>query len=555
MNPRSIARRMAALLLLNASVPVLAEPAGVLDPTFATDGKQTVAFNLEGSPSSLVKYDDDMRAMAMAPGGRIYLAGILRRAINNYAVGVSRLRHDGTPDPAFGTNGRVVIDVVDGENAVLAATVQPDGKLLVAGWVKASGETNASTLVCRIRTSGSLDPSFGTPQTPGCRIFAASTSQFSQAVLVQRDGRIVLAVRRNAVGTMLMRLRSDGSDDATFGVGGTALLSGQFSDSGLLSIDQMPDGDLVAAGYTRRNSFDEDDVLLFRVDEHGSPEETFGAGGAKVITVNAGSSVNRRGDFATRVHALADGSLVATGLVESDNNPGVDPARSYKMLALRLEPDGELDNTFGGGIRLYDPCLAPCSSASFDSVVLPDGRIVLGGWMRDPTTYASEFLAMRLLPNGDPDEPFGEYSAGVASIDFALVAPNVSVDSAERIALDGARLVLAGTATVPTAGDSPSVDTDFAVARLDHGLDQTFFEVSSESLGNGTLSPAEQQIVKHSDHVDFELIPAPGHMIRTIQGCDGALYGKVYTTGPIVADCTVTATFKPKAFPLFLDGF
>lgn len=550
MNSCSLVRRTAALLALSASVPVLAAPAGVLDTAFDSDGKQTIAFDIGGYNN------DEVTAMALAPGGRIYLAGILRRTISNYAIGVSRLRYDGTIDSAFGTDGRVVIDVVDGKSVVLSAAIQPDGKLLFVGWTEATGETKASMLICRTLTNGDLDTSFGNQQTPGCRIFSAPTGQFSQAVLVQPDGRIVVAMRRYPDGVMLLRLEPDGSDDTSFGVAGTALLGGQFGDSGLLSIDRMSDGDLVAAGYTRINAFDEADVLLFRVDEHGEPDETFGGGGAKVITINAGSSAGRRGEYATRVHALADGTVIATGLLESDNNPDFSSYRSHMLFALKLAQDGELDASFGGGVVLHDPCLTPCSSESADSVVLPDGRIVLAGVHSDVTTpLASEFLAMRLLPNGDPDPDFGEYSAGVASIDFALVDNSVSDDRAERIALDGARLVLGGTAVVPSANDDQSVDRDFAVVRLDHGLDQTFFQVSSESLGNGTLSPDAQQNVTHSDHVDFELTPAPGYRIATVEGCDGALYGKVYTTGPIVADCTVTATFELKPDPMFSDSF
>lgn len=99
-------------------MPALAAPAGALDPTFGIDGKHTIGFDIGGYNN------DEVTAMALAPGGRIYLAGILRRTIsNNYAIGVSRLRHDGALDSAFGTEGRLVMDVVDGENVVLAAAI------------------------------------------------------------------------------------------------------------------------------------------------------------------------------------------------------------------------------------------------------------------------------------------------------------------------------------------------------------------------------------------------------------------------------------------------
>ncbi|MBB5207656.1 hypothetical protein [Chiayiivirga flava] len=545
-------RTATAVFALGACCAAHAVPSGTLDPTFDADGMQTTAFDLAGTLVDTFGNDDDLTALTMAPGGRMYLTGLVRREGADIAIGVTRMRYDGAIDPAFGDGGRVVLDVVQGRNAALATALQQDGKLLVAGWALATGETTNRTLLCRLLPSGTPDSTFGDPETPGCRLFGAN--QAAHALYVQQDGRIVVAADRKSVGSLLLRLEPDGSDDETFGDNGTALLTGAYADSGLVSIDVAPNGDLIAAGRVRLDPDDEDDVLLFRVDPNGAPNEAFGADGAKVIAINAGSSPGRKDDVATRVHALSDGSLLVTGYVSSDNNPDAGPALSHTLLALKLGPDGELDPSFDGGIRLYDPCATACSSESRDSVVLPDGRIVLAGFTRTPTSESSDFLALQLSPTGDADPGFGN-GQGVASVDFALIDEDLSADRAQQVALDGARLVLAGSAVLPPIDPNPWAQTDFAVARLDHGLDTTFFDVSVDIAGNGTSTPPGAQDVTHSDHVEFDLTPAPGEMIVSAEGCGGALYGSVYTTGAIVADCTITVVFGQKPAALFADGF
>jgi len=69
--------------------------------------------------------------------------------------------------------------------------------------------------------------------------------------------------------------------------------------------------------------------------------------------------------------------------------------------------------------------------------------------------------------------------------------------------------------------------------------------------GNGSVTPSTPQSVPDGDTIAFTLTPDPGYEIDTVTGCSGALVGNVYTTGPITADCTVSASFRltPVAAP------
>jgi len=437
--------------------------------------------------------------------------------------------------------------------------LQADGKLLVAGWAKESNGPH-KPLVCRFRTDGSRDDSFGDEATPGCRLIAGPTASFAYNVFVQDDGRIVLGATQTQIGALLLRLNADGSDDTEFGDGGRITLPAPLMSSGFLDVNQMPDGDLIAVGYTNVAEEQSNDVLLFRVErEDGSPDESFGPGGIKVFNIDVGLSANRRSDVATNVHLLAGGSLLVTGTSRTGETPS-DPNLSYRPFALKLLPNGDLDLNFGGGIRVYGPCptfLFECSVEAFDSAVLPDGPFVIAGEYRYVGSEASDFFAMRLLPDGSPDNSFGPNNIGqeaTALVNFALVEPQLSRDNAQAVALDGERVLVAGWATVPPAGNNPGPTADFAIARLDHGLATNHVVTPDPGFG-GALSPADAQQVLDSDHVDFAIQPQPGYQLASIEGCGGAVYGNVYTTAAIVGDCSVVATFELKPLPLFADGF
>lgn len=74
------------------------------------------------------------------------------------------------------------------------------------------------------------------------------------------------------------------------------------------------------------------------------------------------------------------------------------------------------------------------------------------------------------------------------------------------------------------------------------------FTVTPVAGPGGSLDPSTPQAVPQGQTVDFEAIPDPGFAIDTVTGCGGTLVGTTYTTGPITADCTVTATFVATTF-------
>ncbi len=189
-------------------------PAGVLDPTFGTGGKATLAFDLGGD-----KYDT-LDTLLLQPDGRIVLAGSAQLTStgtgSNYDFVVARLTESGAPDPTFGGAGRATIPFDlggSGYDTIYSAALQPDGKILLSGGVitTAMGEDIA---VVRLTSAGALDPSFG---TGGKSTFGLNLGGFNNdaglGVVVQPDGRIVVgggtSLTSGALGAAVIRLLGD----------------------------------------------------------------------------------------------------------------------------------------------------------------------------------------------------------------------------------------------------------------------------------------------------------------------------------------------------------
>ena len=61
----------------------------------------------------------------------------------------------------------------------------------------------------------------------------------------------------------------------------------------------------------------------------------------------------------------------------------------------------------------------------------------------------------------------------------------------------------------------------------------------------GTIVPSTPQTVDEGDTIAFTVTANAGFAIGSVTGCGGSLVGNTYTTAPITADCTVTASFNP----------
>jgi hypothetical protein len=72
---------------------------------------------------------------------------------------------------------------------------------------------------------------------------------------------------------------------------------------------------------------------------------------------------------------------------------------------------------------------------------------------------------------------------------------------------------------------------------------------ASVSGGNGSVDPVSQPVTAGAT-ATINAIPASNYNVATMSGCGGTRSGNVFTTGPVTANCTVTATFSTAPSPV-----
>ena len=153
---------------------------GSPDTTFGGDGKLTTDF----SP-----YPDVAFAVAIQGDGHIVVAGGARLLpYPNPTWALARYDTDGSLDTSFGGDGKVTTDFTRGDDDAYSMALQADGKIVVAGQ---AALRNAKFALARYGTDGSLDPTFGADGKLVTNITPGYDSAFQ--VVIQPDGKIVAA--------------------------------------------------------------------------------------------------------------------------------------------------------------------------------------------------------------------------------------------------------------------------------------------------------------------------------------------------------------------------
>ena len=140
---------LAGVTIANGQNPTRAafavyKPDGSLDKAFAGTG--TLALEPDALSTAL--------GVLVQPDGRIVAAGASNQADPRMVV--VRLTRDGKPDGTFGAAGRATADF-EGQDHFAAVALAPDGRILLAG----TAADGAVLTAARLTATGSLDGSFG----------------------------------------------------------------------------------------------------------------------------------------------------------------------------------------------------------------------------------------------------------------------------------------------------------------------------------------------------------------------------------------------------------
>jgi uncharacterized delta-60 repeat protein len=299
------------------------------------------------------------------------------------------------------------------------------------------------------------------------------------------------------------------------------LLSGGFGDHGFTHVDfpgvtdgstalpdviaAAPDGKFYAGGGLYWSTID---GAIARFNADGSPDTTFGDGGTVRLSV-----LNQ--DFVTvdRMLVQSDGKLVVT----AETPDGI--------AVTRLNTDGSIDTTFGGGPQLFDQFNDfPYEEITFEDAawLTSDGKVMLMG-MDGPNV-----LSMRLNSDGSLDQSYG---AG-GSVSTPIDANNDAIGEDNLMAaeplVDGSVIAYAN---LWSRGQTPTgrwVDVQqLQQLRFDANGNLISQKAVNTGLAPGTLFygdfPPDPTVILAPDGSAFVSQPAVATPIVAKLGVDGIL--------------------------------
>jgi uncharacterized delta-60 repeat protein len=312
------------------------------------------------------------------PDGEILAAG---------SCGLVRLQKDGTPDPAFGLEGLVPVDL-GGVHVAVGA----DGKIVYVAWNQSLHKVE----VGRLDENGAPDSSFGAAGKALVTLNAPISAK-AFAVAAAPRGRLIAAGEafcgEGCGGFALARYLPGGQLDRTFGEGGR-VVSGQGGLGSAHAVAVAPDGSIFAGGTTgyREEPGGKEhqaEFALAKFRPSGRLDPSFGDGGVVAQQISPHPDQGQRSE----IEAIAlqrDGKVVAAGL-------------SYFcgylcFTVARYLPSGKLDRSFAGDgvLRLKE------KGAYGEAVAIQrNGKIVVSGG-----SFGS-FVTVRLTRHGRLDRSFG----------------------------------------------------------------------------------------------------------------------------------------------------
>ena len=278
---------------------------GKPDPAFGKGGTARIDIG-PGKAVGESYVADNSWGMALS-GERVVVFGSSPAADRDDAdYAIVGLTGAGVLDPEFGTDGITRVDVKGATDNARGVVVQPDGKLVFAGYSRTK-EGVIDPVIIRTGPDGKLDTGFGKDGVATATLIPGGVAE-AYGVALQGDKFVLAGYGRGPsadekVDMISMRFNADGSWDKTYGTDGlTRIDIAGDADRGR-NVAVLPDGRvlIVGSGSPQAGSSDAMVVLL---SKDGTPQSSFGTGG-RVL-----SDVGGPGDAWFGVAPAGDGESV-----------------------------------------------------------------------------------------------------------------------------------------------------------------------------------------------------------------------------------------------------
>ena len=424
--------------------------------------------NVLANGTSVDVFTDDIDTLPVAGLTSVtpyFWALLVRDELNNTAMYNTRAQGtvaSGDPDTTFNGTGQQFHHNAAGGNAGdegASVALDNNANIVVAG--KSIG-TSEDAVVWRYTITGVLDSGFnGTGFAVSNNAAGGNILDRANAVFVDADNRIVLtgtssnlADRDMVVWRYLQTGVLDSAFDPAENDGIVVHTSASGHDEGFAVVVDDQNRIIVTG---KLNNGSNDDMALWRFNENGSPDTSFGTNGLVTHTGIAGNTnsfdegravvLKPTGDSLNPYHIFVTGSSSSNGNENNDN-----------MVIWRFDANGD---TVAGDTNGIFATSLDASSATFGLIhdtgnaILIDnqGNIVVAG-THDAANR--KIVIWRFLANGNPDTAFNSSDMSGFVTDVIL-AGFINI-RAHDVALDNANnLVIAGQARNVLGNDDMAV--------------------------------------------------------------------------------------------------
>ncbi|MGL6074568.1 MAG: FG-GAP-like repeat-containing protein [Fimbriiglobus sp.] len=404
-------------------------------------------------------------------------------------------------DPTFATTGKVIEDQAPlGSFNVNDVAETPDGRIVVVGSFSALG--SPTEMMVRVYTSaGALDTSFDTDGKAGIRFLPdATANSLANTVVVQPDGKILIAgFTTNSVGAnkdfAIARLNPNGTFDTTFDTDGKRIIgfdNGGADSDVINDIALQADGKIVVAGYVQDSATDFD-FGVARLNIDGSLDNTFSGDGRQTTFFDLGGT---NVDKANAIAIQADGKILVGGVAEAGG-------AGNNFAIVRYLSTGATDAAFGTSGKLNFDFGTFGHDDTVESIALrPDGRILLAGtWDGGLADFA--IAQLKTDGSFDDTFGGGKFAANSGKTNLTFGSGEFGDDEfAKDVVIDPAgRIVVAGY-TDNDVASGPNNFAVARMKANGSGLDPTFdvdgrvqVDFGGDDKANAMLQQSDGRIV------------------------------------------------------------
>jgi uncharacterized delta-60 repeat protein len=377
-------------------------PSGGLDNSFSGSGLQTTDFGFDDRATGVAVQDDGKIVVVGHDDGSLPDFAVARYEANgNLDVSFNTT---GTPT-SYNGNGKLSFTfgagTHGGDEYATAVALQANGKIVVAGYSDAGGTEDFA--VARITTTGQLDNSFS---FDGKRLIDFGASERATAIAIQPDGKIVLAGYVSLLGSdfAVVRLTSLGALDNTFSGDGISsfTIGPPFGEDRATGVAIQDDGKIVVVGYTDGSGVGANDFAVARLTAAGELDTTFSGNGRHTIDFgfdDRATSVAIQRDGKIVIGGYDDGGLPDFAVARLNSSGTLDSTFNHTSTPTSFNGNGRLSFTFGSGTHGGDEMANAL-------VIQPGGKIILAGWTDANGGGTNNFAIARINPNGTFDKAF-----------------------------------------------------------------------------------------------------------------------------------------------------